>query len=168
MSKAFIPITMHTSSHLEHPDYLWMLEVFLNALRICDVCLDMIRFYLSAGLIALAATVASGNSTARTVNLPAPARWLTDDANRVYALLENGSVMRSDGTNSTTIATAWSANAPIRFAHGRLHGISQQGELLVLEGGRLRSSNGAKLSLKAGLLPLPAGVIAVADNGDLR
>jgi hypothetical protein len=127
----------------------------------------MFRFYLSASLIALAATVASGNSPARTVNLPAPARWLTNDADHVYALLENGSVIRSNGMNSAIIATAWSANAPIRFAHGRLHGISQQGELLVLEGGRLRSSNGAKLSLQAGLLPLPAGVIAVTDNGDL-
>jgi hypothetical protein len=143
----------------------------LNAIGCINVPQNMLKYLLSAGLMALVTTIAlSGTASSismGTVNLPAPARWLTKDASSVYALLENGNLVRSDGAGVTNIATGWSQTAPIRFAHGRLHGISKAGELLVLESNRLASSTGAKLSLEAGLLPLPAGVIAVAANGDL-
>jgi hypothetical protein len=103
----------------------------------------------------------------KTVTLNSQARWLTNDGARVFALLESGEVIRTDGSSIINVAKGWSKDAPIKFAHGRLHGINAQGELQVLEGNRIRSSSGAKLSLNAGVLPLPAGVIAVAANGDL-
>jgi hypothetical protein len=49
----------------------------------------------------------------------------------------------------------------------------ESGEVIRSEGSsissvaRIRSSIGAKLSLNSGVLPLPAGVIAVAANSDL-
>jgi hypothetical protein len=113
------------------------------------------------------AAFSNAAQSGKPIKLNAQARWLTTDGARVFALLESGEVIRVDGSSITGIAKAWSKDAPIKFVHGRLHGISAQGELLVLEGNRVRSSIGAKLSLDSGLLPLPAGVIAVAANGDL-
>ena len=122
----------------------------------------------AAAIFALViAAFSNAASSGKTVMLNSQARWLTNDASRVFALLESGEVIRSDGSSSNSIAKGWSKDAPIKFAHGRLHGINAQGELLVLEGDRIRSSSGAKLSLNSGVLPLPAGVIAVAANGDL-
>jgi hypothetical protein len=122
----------------------------------------------AAAIFALViAAFSNAASSSKTVTLNAQARWLTNDASRVFALLESGEVIRTDGSRISSVAKNWSPNAPIKFAHGRLHGINIQGELQVLEGNRIRSSSGAKLSLNAGVLPLPAGVIAVADNGDL-
>jgi hypothetical protein len=115
-------------------------------------------------VIAAFSNAASGG---KTVMLSAQAKWLTNDAARVFALLESGEVIRTDGSSIASVAKGWSQDAPIKFAHGRLHGINAQGELQVLEGDRIRSSAGAKLSLNSGVLPLPAGVIAVATNGDL-
>lgn len=129
----------------------------------------MSRLLLPAAAIFALLIVAFSNAAlgGKTVNLTASARWLTNDGSRVFALLESGEVVRIEGSNLSNVAKAWSKDAPIKFAHGRLHGISAQGELQVLEGNRMRSSVGAKLSLNAGVLPLPAGVIAVAANGDL-
>ena len=106
-------------------------------------------------------------SGSKTVVLNSQARWLTNGGARVFALLESGEVIRTDGSSATSVAKSWSKDAPIKFAYGRLHGINTQGELQVLEGDRIRSSVAAKLSLNSGVLPLPAGVIAVAANGDL-
>ena len=122
----------------------------------------------AAAIFALViAAFSSAASSGKTVMLSSQARWLTNDGARVFALLESGEVVRTEGSSITSVAKAWSKDAPIKFAHGRLHGINTQGELQVLEGERIRSSSGAKLSLNAGVLPLPAGVIAVAENGDL-
>ncbi|NJK44066.1 MAG: hypothetical protein HC933_07055 [Pleurocapsa sp. SU_196_0] len=89
-------------------------------------------------------------SSAETVMLPATARWLTADGPRVFALLESGEVTRFEGSRLTVIARGWSPDAPISFAHGRLHGIDARGELQVLTGDGFASSLGAKLSLNAG------------------
>ncbi len=124
-------------------------------------------FPAAAVLILVIAVLANAASSHRVVTLSSPAKWLTNDGPRVFALLESGQVVRTEGSSITRIATDWSKDAPIKFAHGRLHGITAQGELRVLEGQRISSSTNANLSLNAGLLPLPAGVIAVAANGDL-
>ena len=113
------------------------------------------------------AVMTNAATSSKTVMLNSQARWLTNDVSRVFALLESGEVVRTDGSSINSVAKGWSPDAPIKFAHHRLHGINAQGELQVLEGDRIRSSSGAKLSLNAGVLPLPAGVIAVAENGDL-
>lgn len=122
----------------------------------------------AAAIFALViAAFSNAASSGKTVTLNSQARWLTSDAFRVFALLESGEVVRTNGASVSNVAKGWSKDAPIKFAHGRLHGINAQGELQVLEGDRTRSSAGAKLSLNSGVLPLPAGVIAVAANGDL-
>lgn len=122
----------------------------------------------AAAIFALViAAFSNAASSGKTVVLNSQARWLTNDGARVFALLESGEVIRTDGSSITSVAKGWSKDAPFKFAHGRLHGINIQGELQVQEGDRIRSSVGAKLSLNSGVLPLPAGVIAVASNGDL-
>ena len=109
----------------------------------------------------------AGSSSSRSVVLPAVANWLINDGNKVFALLENGDVISSSGSSLTKISSGWSSDAPISFAHGRLHGISSTGELRVLENGKTASSVSAKLSKNSGLLALPAGVIAITESGDL-
>jgi hypothetical protein len=136
----------------------------MNAQGIEGVSSVMHRFVLMAVWLGLVAVAASNG---KAVTLSAPARWLSHDGSHVFALLESGDLIRTDGSSVVGVAKAWSPDAPIKFAHGRLHGVTAQGELQVLEGGRVRSSTDAKLSLNAGVLPLPAGVIAVAANGDL-
>jgi hypothetical protein len=59
------------------------------------------------------------------------------------------------------------SDAPIVFAHGRLHSIGQDGELKVIRGNQVSSSQKATLSGVSRLLLLPFGIIAVAKNGDL-
>jgi hypothetical protein len=141
----------------------------VNARGLSDVSWIMSQLLFPAAAIFTLVIAAFSNaaSSGKTVMLNAQARWLTSDASRVFALLESGEVIRTEGSSITNVAKGWSKDAPIKFAHGRLHGINIQGELQVLEGDRIRSSVGAKLSLNSGVLPLPAGVIAVAANGDL-
>jgi hypothetical protein len=129
--------------------------------------MSQLLFPAAAIFTLVIAAFSNAASSGKTVMLNAQARWLTSDASRVFALLESGEVIRTEGSSITNVAKGWSKDAPIKFAHGRLHGINIQGELQVLEGDRIRSSVGAKLSLNSGVLPLPAGVIAVAANGDL-
>jgi hypothetical protein len=102
-----------------------------------------------------------------TISLPSPATWLTHDAKTVFALLESGEVWVVGAGQSKKIASNWSSDAPIVFAHGRLHGVGQDGELKVLQGNQVSSSQKAALSGVSRLLPLPFGVIAIAQNGDL-
>jgi hypothetical protein len=104
---------------------------------------------------------------ASVITLPSPAKWLTNDAKTVYALLETGEVHSVQAGQNKSVANNWSSDAPIVFAHGRLHGIGQDGELRVLNRGRVSSSQNAALSTISRVLPLPFGVIAVAKNGDL-
>jgi hypothetical protein len=113
------------------------------------------------------ATLSSATSSDKTLTLPNVASWLTFDGRSVFALLESGMVMRVKDSGLSGVAKDWSKDVPIQFAFGRLHGVSKNGELQVLEGNRVQSSLGAKLSILAGVLPLPAGVIAVAASGDI-
>jgi hypothetical protein len=122
----------------------------------------------AAAIFALViAAFSNAASSGKTLSLNAQVRWLTNDGAQVFALLESGEVIRTDGSSRNGVAKSWSPDAPIKFAHNRLHGVDVKGELQVLEGNKNRSSAGAKLSLNAGVLPLPAGVIAVTENGDL-
>jgi hypothetical protein len=101
------------------------------------------------------------------ITLPSPATWLTHDAKAIYALLETGEVWSIQAGQAKRLASHWSSDAPIVFAHGRLHGIGQDGKLRVINQGQISSSNNASLSTLSRVLPLPFGVIAVAKNGDL-
>lgn len=101
-----------------------------------------------------------------TLQLPSTARWLGASPTQVWALLDNGEVY-SLQPQLRRAAQAWSPQSPIQYAHGRLHGVSRGGELVTLEDNQLYQSQGAKLSLNAGVLGLPAGVIAVGKTGDL-
>lgn len=121
---------------------------------------------LTLGVLILA-TLTQAASSDKGLILPEVARWLTFDGTSVFALLESGNVMRVKDSNLSDLAKGWSKDVPIQFAHGRLHGVSTQGELQVLKGNRVQSSVGAKLSTTAGVLPLPAGVIAIAASGDI-
>lgn len=102
----------------------------------------------------------------RSIQLPASALWLTAGSDQVWALLRDGTVY-SLQPQPRQVAVGWSPEAPIQFAHGRLHGVSQSGELVTLEGGQAYQSQGAKLSLRGGVLGLPAGAIAIGVGGDL-
>jgi hypothetical protein len=117
--------------------------------------------------ITIIACSSLGAPNKQVLNLPAQANWLTSDGTRIFALLENNQVLQIENTNQTKLSGLWSNAAPIVYAHGRLHGISLTGELLVFQNMQLSSSQGAKLSVNAGVLPLPAGVIAVTQSGDL-
>jgi hypothetical protein len=123
----------------------------------------IIACFLLLGLVRVHAT----SRTIRTVTLPANANWLAADGSRVFALLENNNLVVVSGSSVTPVSSGWSADAPISFAFSRLHGIGLDGELRVLENGKLTSSRGAKLSKRVGVLALPAGVIAVSETGDL-
>lgn len=103
----------------------------------------------------------------QVLTLPATANWLTTDGARVYALLENNQVLQIEKSSQTFLGKDWSSLAPIIYAHGRLHGISTKGELLVYQNKQFSSSQLAKLSTKSGVLSLPAGVIAVNESGDI-
>ena len=130
----------------------------------------MTRTIISSFSFAIMTIIACSTNAAPTkqiFNLPAQANWLTTDETRIYALLENNQVLQIENTTQTSLGNNWSHSAPILYAHGRLHGISTQGELLVFQNKQLSSSQNAKLSVKAGVLPLPAGVIAVTQTGDL-
>ncbi len=125
------------------------------------------RFFIGCFLVLGLVGIDAAPSTIRTVTLPAVAHWLTVDGSRVFALLENNDLVSISGSSLTPISKGWSADAPISFAFSRLHGVSSDGELRVLEAGKIRSSQGAKLSKRSAVLALPAGVIAVTETGDL-
>jgi hypothetical protein len=125
------------------------------------------RFVLGCLLLLGLTSVHATSSTIRTVNLPGIANWLASDGTRVFALLESGDLVLISGSSITTVSSGWSKDAPILFAYSRLHGIGLDGELRVLEAGKVTSSLGAKLSKRSAVLALPAGVIAVSETGDL-
>ena len=127
----------------------------------------MTQTILGCFIITVIACVSLGAPTKQVLNLPAQASYLTTDGTRVFALLENNQVLEIQNSTQTKIGGLWSSTAPIIHAHGRLHGISLTGELLVYQNKQLNSSQNAKLSIQAGVLPLPAGVIAVTQTGDL-
>jgi hypothetical protein len=128
----------------------------------------MLKRFVLGGLLLLGLTsVHATSSTMRTVTLPATTNWLATDGTRVFALLQSGDLVSVSGSSITTVSSGWSADAPISFASSRLHGIGLDGELRVLEAGKVTSSRGAKLSRRSGVLALPAGVIAVSETGDL-
>jgi hypothetical protein len=104
---------------------------------------------------------------AHWLSLPSNAVWLSHEADTIYALLETGEVYQLQAKRLSRLTTGWSPDAPLVFAHQRLHGIGQDGELRVLSRGLYSQSTGAKLSTSARVLALPFGVIAVAQNGDL-
>jgi hypothetical protein len=125
------------------------------------------RFVLGCLLLLGLTSVHATSSTIRTLTLPGVANWLAFDGARMFALLENGDLVSVSGSSVTPVSGGWSADAPISFAFSRLHGIGLDGELRVLEAGKVTSSRGAKLSRRSGVLALPAGVIAVSETGDL-
>jgi hypothetical protein len=125
------------------------------------------RFVLGCLLLLGLTSVHATSSNIRTLNLPGIANWLASDGARVFALLESGDLVLISGSSITTVSSGWSKDAPISFAYSRLHGIGLDGELRVLEAGKVTSSLGAKLSKRSAVLALPAGVIAVSETGDL-
>ncbi len=128
----------------------------------------MTKTILTSLCLAFMTTIACITHAAPNImNLPAQANWLTSDGTQIYALLENNQVLQIQNSTLTSLGGFWSSVAPILFAHGRLHGVSTKGELLVHQGKQLSSSQNAKLSVKVRVLPLPAGIIAVTESGDL-
>ncbi|MEY4529938.1 MAG: hypothetical protein RLZZ156_659 [Deinococcota bacterium] len=127
----------------------------------------MTRTILCSFIITIIACSSLGAPAKQVLNLPAQANYLTTDGTRIFALLENNQVLQIEKSSQTKIGGLWSSSAPIVYAHGRLHGIGLTGELQVWQNKQLSSSQNAKLSLQAGVLPLPAGVIAVTQTGDL-
>jgi hypothetical protein len=124
-----------------------------------------LRFYLFYLAIAAACSTVSALDPSQA--LPASARWLTTDGTQTFALLNDGQVVSANGQQVRTISKNWHPDAPISFAHGRLHGIGQNGELRVVTGQNQTSSQGARLSKLAAVQALPAGVIAISETGDL-
>ncbi len=127
----------------------------------------MFRTIFSSLSLVVMTIIAYAAPNTQIMSLPAQANWLTSDGTRIFALLENNQVLQIENTTQTRLGGLWSNTAPILYAYGRLHGISLTGELLVYQNKQLSSSQNAKLSIQAGVLPLPAGVIAVTQTGDL-
>lgn len=103
----------------------------------------------------------------KSLSLPEPVVWLTADAKILFALTKSGNLYKLSGGANTKVQPGLSPDSPIRFAYGNLFGVDNSGELTVLAGSKTTKSKGAALSTNSGLWPLPAGVIAIAQNGDL-
>lgn len=140
----------------------------LNFIILCRVTYSMYKKFLIVCLLLLGLVGIHANSSRiRSVTLANNANWLAVDDARVFALLANSDLVSVAGSSITPVSSGWSSDAPISFAFSRLHGIGLDGELRVLEAGKIISSRGAKLSKRSGVLALPAGVIAVTETGDL-
>jgi hypothetical protein len=127
----------------------------------------MKQLMLCFSWLAIMAACVAVSALEPSQTLPTTARWLTTDGTQTFALLTDGQVISSDGKQLRPISKNWHPDAPISFAHGRLHGVGQDGELRVFSGQRQSSSQGARLSRFAAVQALPAGVIAIDTAGDV-
>jgi hypothetical protein len=106
----------------------------------------------------------------RVLRLPAPsalaALLRTDEA--LLAVGVHGDLWRHQLdvpiANWTRLADALDPQSPLAAAHGRIGARGARGELVMVEAGKVTRS-AAQLSRHAGLLVLPAGVIAVVRGG---
>lgn len=101
---------------------------------------------------------------ARRLALPEPIGQIAQgEGDGLLAVGRSGRLWQFALRHGTTrqLGEALDADTPLASGHGRIAGRRSDGALWLLEGGHVRSAPGTTLAPAAGLLVLPAGLIAI-------